>query len=95
MPGLPWITASRTAATVPEWWTSAPRLPPALIPERTHDPRPQLVQRQPDAVGGGPVDRVATIGAAADAMRSVVTTWPQPERPRGATTRSPSPRWPS
>ena len=33
--GQPWSAASRAAATVPEWWISTPRFPPALIPERT------------------------------------------------------------
>ena len=35
IPGIPCIAASRTAATVPEIYTSTPKLPPALIPEST------------------------------------------------------------
>ena len=31
------LALAMAAATVPEWWTSVPRLPPALIPDRTHD----------------------------------------------------------
>src|SRR5271157_5721945 len=34
MPGTLRIAASRTAATVPELYTSVPRLAPALMPER-------------------------------------------------------------
>ena len=89
MPGRPCRTASRTAATVPEWYTSAPRLPPALMPDSTQSTSPASPCRATRTQSAGvpvtavqPGSRLSTCSGS-----SVVTRWLQPEcASHGATT---------